>query len=106
MEFRPDVESPSLRNEVAVTLYDAQWRPIHYETHGEENAGVKLDYHITARIGGEKIRVATHRDALPELKTSAAYQGALACSEIPSIQKRRRRKRMARSAQARAGRRR
>ncbi len=72
----------SLRNEVAVTLYDAQWRPIHYETHGEENAGVKLDYHITARIGGEKIRVATHRDALPELKTSAAYQGALACSEI------------------------
>lgn len=71
----------SLRNEIAVTLYDDKWQPIHYETHGEENTGVKLNYHVAAQIGNEKIRVATHRDALQELKASAAYQGAVAGAE-------------------------
>ncbi len=74
----------SLRNEIAVTLYDAKWKVIHYETHGEENTGVKLNYDIEAKIENETIRVHTHRDALLELKASAAYQGAIASAEVGS----------------------
>ena|GEM_PF-2274258 len=71
----------SLRDETAVTLYDEQWRPLHYETRGVEHAGAKLDYRVNASLGGGKISVSTHRDALPELKRSAAYKGAMAGCE-------------------------
>lgn len=71
----------SLRNETAVTLFDDKWKPIHYETHGEENVGAKLNYTVAARFGNEKISITTHRDALTELRASAAYQGAKACGE-------------------------
>src|SRR5207247_65902 len=45
----------SLRKEIAVTLYDDKWRPINYETHGEEDAGAKLAYHVAAQLSGDKI---------------------------------------------------
>jgi hypothetical protein len=74
----------SLRDEKAVTLYDGQWRVLNYETRGEESAGTKLTYKVSARIGAEKIHVSAHRDSIPELKFSMLHSGAVAGVDLGS----------------------
>ena len=67
----------TLRDEVAVTLYDAKWNALAYETRGQEKAGAKRNYRIAALIGGGKLKYFSHRETIPELKFAALHTAAL-----------------------------
>lgn len=72
----------TLRDEVAVTLYDSKWNALAYETRGQEKAGAKRNYRIAALIGGGKLNYFSHREVVPELKFAALHTAALIGFEL------------------------
>jgi hypothetical protein len=68
----------SSRHETAVTLYDAHWQPLAYETRGAEAAGLKLTYDIHAKFEGGWLTVNSQREAVVEMKRGGLAVCALA----------------------------